>query len=514
MTKQDLINLPLDQFSNTGFYKLGYRKDAFLKTWMLIGRERILYLPSDEIHRSVFAIVDLENIIASHNEITFASTTNYPTTESGRNINDRNYETNENAQAKVNKVANLLEPNVLISTSATEEGSPIITIDGVVISGNNRTMSMKLMDDIKYGEYASVLFKELAYGGYNIDRELLITQWKAGEVKRPVLVRFDLEFPAYITEEMNQFNQDTKKSERSIDSAIRISQQLRDNEECQQRLIRLVSQQEIVSEIFTKRESLKRLKTILLDCKLMNENEIAKYFKADGLLDTAGKNFFRMILTSLILDPNTLEIAYNEGVKSTTNRIINALIPMIQNKNLAKGNLNKYINLALVYANEIEQSGLTYDTYINQFKIEEDPDNTLTDKYIGLVILTSILEYSDIKPKSNGLKNQLVAYNEEVDKSKDQALAFFEPMEPSEVFEKYFVDKVKPSVIKALKLRYEPDLSVLNKSDKQKQKDPTNIQEMDKQTIVHLLETYRQIQQHSPTDEVAEQIEELEKALA
>ena len=37
-----------------------------------------------------------------------------------------------------------LEPERLITTSRTPSGSPIITIDGIVVSGNNRTMSLKL----------------------------------------------------------------------------------------------------------------------------------------------------------------------------------------------------------------------------------------------------------------------------------------------------------------------------------------------------------------------------------
>jgi len=74
----------------------------------------------------------------------FASSKGYPHTPDGNNINDRNYKNDKNAQAQVLEYARNLEPQRLISLTSTPAGTPIVTTDGYVISGNNRTMSLKL----------------------------------------------------------------------------------------------------------------------------------------------------------------------------------------------------------------------------------------------------------------------------------------------------------------------------------------------------------------------------------
>ena len=222
-----LRKLDLSRFSNTGHIKLGFRSE-FLDTPILMGRERVLILPNYEKRRAVFCIVDLKNILASHNEKSFASTNGYPTTADGRNINSRNYAGDKDAKAKVIKVGQQLEANLLISTTATEDSTPIISLDGIVVSGNNRTMSLKLAvsDNYKkYRDYKDVLYEELNHGGYGFSKEVAGQIFHSEHISlgaendpnaptiqftHPVLVRIDLDFPSYITEEMDKFNVDTK----------------------------------------------------------------------------------------------------------------------------------------------------------------------------------------------------------------------------------------------------------------------------------------------------------------
>jgi hypothetical protein len=229
----DLKSIDTSSLINAGEQKVGYRK-KFLNTPILIGRERDIILPNGETHDSIFAIVELDEILASHNEKTFSSTESYPKTKSGRNINDRNYSDDKNAQAKVQNIAQKLEPDLMISTSVDSDGTPIISVDGIVVSGNNRTMSLKLANsdfNSRYAEYIKTLENELEQGGYGlygIDKK----SFKDKGFKAPVLVRIDTDFQSYLTEEMNKYNVESKKSERPIDQAIRISQQLEDNENC------------------------------------------------------------------------------------------------------------------------------------------------------------------------------------------------------------------------------------------------------------------------------------------
>ena len=220
---------------------MGFRKDFFLGGNIALGRTRDLIFPNDEIHNSYFAVVELDDILASHNEITFGNTKDYPTDSSGKNVNDRNYTGDKNAQAKVVSVAQKLNPNIIISTSATASGTPVISIDGIVVSGNNRTMSLKLAATSykeNYELYKKALYNELQQGGYGISMAQVYEKFQ-----KPVMVRFDIDFPSYTSTELNTFNKPRSKSEKNIDKAIRLSKQLNENEGCKKQLIQLISEQ-------------------------------------------------------------------------------------------------------------------------------------------------------------------------------------------------------------------------------------------------------------------------------
>ena len=172
ISEHDFSNL-----NDNGFVKVGFRSKYFLESAIIVGRERSIVFPDGKTHKSFFAIVELDNILASHNENNFASTKGYPTDKEGRNVNDRNYATDKNAQARVMNVAENLNPNIMVSTNATSSGTPIVSIDGIVVSGNNRTMSLKLAQKnndkrLKYTHYKNVLRDELLEGGYGFGKKL------------------------------------------------------------------------------------------------------------------------------------------------------------------------------------------------------------------------------------------------------------------------------------------------------------------------------------------------------
>jgi len=455
-----LKELDISRFPNSGNFKLGFRPE-FLNTPILVGRERVLVLPNMEKHRALFCIVDLENIIASHNEKTFAPSQGYPTSDNGRNLNDRNYETDKQAQAKVMKVAQNLEPNILISTTANEESTPVITIDGIVISGNNRTMSLKLATEehVKsWLNYKDTLINELKYGGYGFHSEThvklnhnmpnILKSVENIKFKYPVLVRIDLDFPEYKTEEMNKFNVDTKKSERSIDQAIRIAQQLEDNVSCRNRLINLVSELEIVSELYKSRDLVERFKVILLDCNLINENQIAKFFESNSL-SADGKTMYSVILSSLVLSPKTLEISQNAGVVSATNKVINGIIPTIKNKQLEKGSLNKNINDAILIQYRMVNSNIK-DTvqYINQPELFEE--------FEELQYKSSVINYYLSLPSQMMFKTVLKEYNQSMEQNQTENM-FGEALSPDYIFESTFVKNLPENVADAFEDRFKKE---------------------------------------------------------
>jgi len=413
--------------------KVGFRQKKFNSLPIVKGRERVLIIGSNERRKSLFAICELDSIIASHNEKTFGNSDEYPLDENGRNVNDRNYTGDENAQAKVKSVAQNLEPNIIISTSATSSGTPIITVDGIVVSGNNRVMSLKLMKS-DYAEnskkYLNTLYKEIDYGGYGYNIKFSEVY---GNFKFPVLVRIDLDFKEYNSTELNKYNTLRSKSEKQIDKSIRISQLLKKNMNCQNQLIDLINEQEMVSELYNNIQSVSRFKKILINCNLITDNDVSALFTSNSLTEQ-GKLMYNTILLSLVLNEDSLEISQNDGIKSYTKNVVNAILPLIKNKSLIKGSLISYVNKSFLVQNDLINTKSSFNDYIKQTSIEFDGlKNKITEQ--KPLIMNSIINENSTK-----LKNTLLKYNSSMEQNIEPDM-FGEQLSKDEIFNKTFAEE-------------------------------------------------------------------------
>ena len=425
--------------------RVGYRIEKFSSFPIVKGRERILLIGNNEIRKSYFAVCELDSIVASHNEKTFSNSKDYPVDKNGRNVNDRNYKNDENAQAKVQSVAQNLEPNIIISTSATSSGTPIISLDGIVVSGNNRVMSLKLAKSDypeNYANYRKTLLRELGYGGYGNTLDPYRTL-NRNDFKFPILVRIDVDFNEYNSTELNKYNVSRAKSEKQIDKSIRISQLLQKNEGCQNQLIDLINEQEIVSELYNNISSVSRFKKILLDCGLITENDISALFTSNSLSEQ-GKIMYNTILLSLVLNENSLEISQNDGVKSYTKNIVNAIIPLIKNKSLSKGSLIDSINDSFLIQNDLVNNGnISLKDYIKQ-KTFDFGDIKEGHKNKKALIINSVT-----KENSTKLKNVLSKYNNSMEQNIEPNM-FGEQLSEDEIFEKTFESEVDKNTIQLI----------------------------------------------------------------
>lgn len=441
--------------------RVGYRIEKFSSFPIVKGRERILLIGNNEKRKSYFAVCELDSIVASHNEKTFSNSKDYPVDKNGRNVNDRNYKNDENAQAKVQSVAQNLEPNIIISTSATSSGTPIITLDGIVVSGNNRVMSLKLAKSDypeNYDKYLTSLYQEVDYGGYGIKLAQIYEKFKF-----PVLVRIDVDFNEYNSTELNKYNVSRAKSEKQIDKSIRISQLLQKNEGCQNQLIDLINEQEIVSELYNNVSSVSRFKKILLDCGLITENDISALFTSNSLSEQ-GKIMYNTILLSLVLNENSLEISQNDGVKSYTKNVVNAILPLIKNKSLAKGSLIDSINDSFLIQNDLVNNGnISLKDYIKQ-KTFDFGDKKEEHKNKKALIINSVT-----KENSTKLKNVLSKYNNSMEQNIEPNM-FGEQLSEDEIFEKTFESEVDKNTIQLInrlgkedEIKEEPSNNIIDK---------------------------------------------------
>lgn len=324
------------------------------------GRTTEIILPNGERRRGQFALVDLDQILASHNEATFADTPGYPRTVGGRNVNDRNYAGDRNAQALVHEYARNLEPGLLISTGRTPEGTPIVTPEGIVVSGNNRVMSAKRAEKTlphMWAKYLAFLHEEREAFGFN--------RADFQGVQRPFLVRIDYDFPEYTTEELAKYNQATTKAERSVDKAVKLSNILRENSACGKSIPRIFADDETMSDFYADTNAQKQLLDMLLDCNLLTQQQVPEFY-SDGNFTETGKRFIEMTLASIVLDAESLQAAETDGVAALRKAIVNALPALMENRVLPEGSLIPAINEAVVFQQKMKASGLEFGDFVGQ----------------------------------------------------------------------------------------------------------------------------------------------------
>lgn len=426
--------------------KVGYNP-SFLNTPILKGKEIQIKMPNGDSRKGQFAIVELSEIKASHNEKSYGNTEGYPLDANGENVNDRNYTGDVNSQAKIIEYAQNLEPDRLITTSRTPAGTPIITVDGIVVSGNNRTMSLKLaVADYpeKYDEYKRFLAEEIeAFGFENIvGSALLMNDYIAlpgssydnpHNVKftNPVLVRIDYDFPDYNALELSLYNKDTKKSERPIDKALKLGKILESSEKCTTVITNIVGQYETFSEFYSNGNDQKKMKDSLVSCNIITTQELPAYFSETGFTEQ-GKELIENLLAGLVLSKDAL-IASNEGGARILRQTIITSLPILT-ANLALGeySLNSAINEAVVMQSTMSSGKTSFQDYIVQIGMFGEQTST-EGKFMNRLFASG----------RNNFKRSIEGYNDAVIENQGESLFGDKPTK-EELFEVYVKNKISP----------------------------------------------------------------------
>ena len=412
---------------------------------MLKGREIELKIPNGEVRKGQFAIVELNDIIASHNENTFLTSEGYPVDAQGDNINDRNYKEDLNAQQKVREFAQNLEPDRLVTTSRTPSGTPIINENGIVVSGNNRTMSIKLAlkeYPEKYDEYKKFLAEEItAFGfmrGSIFEGKLNATNTDNVTVifKEPILVRIDYDIPALNTLELSKFNKDTKKSERPIDKAVKLGKMLQGNQRCKDNIGEIVGKYETFTDFYADRNDQKLLLETLISCNILTDQEKPLYFGDNGFTDN-GKDLIENILVGMVLSKEAL-LDVNESVKKYRAMLVTTLPVLSLNSTLGEFSIMEDLNQALIIEAKMVNSKLDFKDWVRQQNMFEDKPSD------NVLYLNRFLTIGRNKFKSN-----LERYNNSV-KDNQENMLFGEPASKQEIFNKFVVEQLSPEDVKLI----------------------------------------------------------------
>lgn len=340
------------------------------------GRKKTVTLPDGRKIKCHYKIVEADAPTASHDETTFTPTQGFPTTGDGKSVNDRDYQNDKDAQESVLRIAAGFNSLAL-------DSPPIVTKDGIVISGNNRTMSSKLAakngTDKAYLEDLRDMIDE-----YGLEESDL-----TGFKNPRLILEVDEEHKGpYMTEEFAQFNQNTKKTMNNVEKAVKLTKTL--NEQKIQSIASELSEYDTMGELYANAKSCQRFVSKLIAAEIIGENEKAQYCKSDGTLNDTGKDFVETVLVGSVLNEDNIRKLDSAGGKRIRQKIVRAILPLIENKGNGREysfnkELNDAVEIAVTVAKDHEKYP-TVETYLAQGTLfnEKKPDE-ITSKLAILI---------------------------------------------------------------------------------------------------------------------------------
>ena len=341
-------------------------RDKYEASKSVTGNKKTVTLPDGTKIKCHYKIVEAEAPTASHDERTFAPSKGFPTTKDGKSVNDRDYQNDADAQESVRKIASNFNSLAL-------ESPPIVTKDGIVISGNNRTMSSKLA--ARQGTDKAYLqdLREMA-DEYGIEPEDL----NGFENPRLILETDNEHEGDYTTEEFAQFNRDTKKTMNNVEKAVKLTKTL--NAEKIQSIAESLQGYDTMGELYADTKGSQEFVNKLISAGIIGENEKAQYCRTDGTLIDTGKDFCETVLVGGVLNEDNIRKLDGAGGKRIRQKLVRAILPLIENKGTGKEysfntELNDAVNIAVTVAKD-HDTFPDVKTYLSQGNLfgEKEPD--------------------------------------------------------------------------------------------------------------------------------------------
>lgn len=277
------------------------------------GFDRIVLPNGNELSGSYY-LVNAESLSPSHDPVSFSPTEGFPTVD-GKTVNDRDYFNDKDAQQIIIlKAANY--------DSRAVQDPVVVSSDGIVVSGNDRTMSGQLAaykgTDGKYISY----IKQQAY-------RFGLTQEDVESIDHPRIVFIpDTDIP-YTTESFAVFNVDEKKTQNKEEKAIKIGKIIPDA--TIRKLATVLDGHDKLSDVYASEDSVRSIIGILLNDNIITPAETIE-LKDGNLFSPVGKDFFETVLLGSALQETTIRQLNN--MRSIRTIIASAIVPLISNKNL------------------------------------------------------------------------------------------------------------------------------------------------------------------------------------
>ena len=315
-----------------------------------------------------FEIVESGAVTPSHNPETFKPTEGYPTNENGSSINDRDYEHDEAAQQSVRQKAGVYDQRAY-------QEPVIVSRDGVVLSGNDRTMAgMLAADNGTDTQYVESLMQDAPMYGFTAE------QVKQYAHPRLVFV-LDEDMP-YTTETMAMFNQSERKTQNKTEQMVKSGKAVKDTTFA--KLADVVSRFDNTADMYRDQTASAELMKVLMADGVLNQQDIEQ-FMDNGLLSRAGQEYMESLIIGYLFNgrDTTVRRLMADGMGNVRRSIVGSLAALTANRTMGEYSLQDIMEDAIAICYEAHKGfGGNVGDYLRQRNLFES-DNTESYLYLA-----------------------------------------------------------------------------------------------------------------------------------
>lgn len=312
-------------------------REKYQSSLSIEGDEDEIYVGKEAI-QGKWKLVEADAPSASHDEITFHKTEGFPTAKDGSTVNDRDYEHDTAAQETVIDIASDFDGRALGFDSPI-----VVTQDGVVTSGNNRTMSSKIAarkgTDTKYIE---ALKKRAKKFGFSAD--------DVAKFKHPRVV-FETEHTGeYTTSEFAKYNESGKKAMNPVEKAVKVSKMIQP--QTIEDVASIIGEFDTMGDLYADKKASQSIFNTLIQSNIIQKTDLPQYY-SDNTVTASGKEFLETVLIGSVINETNIRNLNTEGGRSIRQKLVRAITPLIENKGMKGYSINKELNEAVSIAVEV-----------------------------------------------------------------------------------------------------------------------------------------------------------------
>ena len=366
------------------------------------GNPNAITLADGSTIRGHYVLTEAGAATASHDvNNAYEPTEGFPVDENGESVNDRDYKRDKDAQRIVRDMADSYDSRAL-------QTPVIVSKDGVVLSGNNRTMS---------GEIAAKNGTDKAYVDHLREFGAMFgfTPEQIDGMQHPRVVFVPDEELPYDASTFARFNAEQQKKQSKPEHAVKLGKIVPDNVFTS--ITNDISRFDRMSDYYADDKSVASAISQLLDAGVINEMQLPE-LRTGNTLSAAGKELIENTLIGKVFQTSPDAVRQIISTPTLRQSVVMGLNEIANNRTLVKSgyDLSKELAAAVDLVSraksdspEIYKEGMPVSPYGRQQGLFDDEygDSRVTD---GVTLLLADLLNSG---KPSDLRKVLSTYNNE-----------------------------------------------------------------------------------------------------